>query len=337
VAVALAAAVVASPVPGEEKTGAAMERIDITNGKVVVGVLPPLGGRVIVLSAAGGENVLDSDPKYWSAPFPPATLDTPFKPWNGRIVWLGPQSGFWAQQDLKPALKKAKAVWPPDPFNESGRFDVVERAPERLRLKGAASPVTGIAFEHEYEITGERTVRLKTTATNARTTPVAWDIWPNTRVRPESFPYVELDPEEMLRLEGPRPDDPDAGLYPNTVREGWFSFAPGAKIESPRRRLWSKAYVRPARGLIACFTGKHLLLIRAPIVPKARLHPEQAFVELYRGAGKGATVLELEMHGPYQTLAPGAQASFEQTFELLDYDGEATPEAHVARLKQLPR
>ena len=78
-AVALVAMAAAAPAPGEEQAGAAMERIDIPNGKVTVGVLLPLGGRVVLLSAAGGENVLDSDPKYWSAPFPPATLDTPSK------------------------------------------------------------------------------------------------------------------------------------------------------------------------------------------------------------------------------------------------------------------
>jgi hypothetical protein len=97
-----------------------------------------------------------------------------------------------------------------------------------------------------------------------------------------------------------------------------------------------KAYLRPATGLIAYFLGKQLLLIRAPIVPRAKLHGEQAFIELYRGAGKGEdNVLELEMHGPYQTLAPGASMSFEQTFELLDYEGPETPEGHIARLEAL--
>ena len=94
--------------------------------------------------------------------------------------------------------------------------------------------------------------------------------------------------------------------------------------------------MRPAAGLIGYFLGKQLLLIRAPIVPRAKLHGEQTFIELYRGAGKGEDdILELEMHGPYETLAPGASMSFEQTFELLDYEGPETPEGHIARLKAL--
>jgi len=332
----LGLALAAGAARGEEKGGAGMELIEITNGTVVVGVIPPLGGRVVLLKKTGGENLLDSDPRLWRPPYPPPAIDTPFRPWNGRIVWVGPQTGFWSQQDLKADRKKQRAGWPPDPFNETGRFDVVERTATLLRLEGATSPVTGLALEHEYEITGERTVRMKTTATNGRTTPVSWDLWPNTRVRTEGFPYVLKDALQMLRMDGPRPDDPDVGMYPSEVRGGWLTLPPGRKPENGRKKLWAKAYLRPAKGVIAYFLGKELLLIRAPIVPKEALHGEQAFIELYRGAGKGEdNVLELEMHGPYQTLAPGASMSFEQTFELVDYTGPQTPEGHVAWLETL--
>jgi hypothetical protein len=319
----------------QERGGA--EPIEITNGQVVVGVMPSLGGRVVLLKTASGQNLLDSDPKLWKPPFPQPTVGTAFRPWNGRIVWVGPQAGFWSQQDLRPDLKKAGAQWPPDPFNEAGRFEVVERTPTLLRLKGGTSPVTGLAFEHEYEITGERTVRMRTTATNGRTTPVSWDLWPNTRARPEGHPYVELDPTQMLRMAGPRLDEPDLGAYPSEVRGGWFTLPPGRKPNSGKKKLWSKAYVRPARGLIAYFLGKQLLLIRAPLVPRAKLHGEQAFIEIYRGVDGKENLLELEMHGPFQTLAPGASMSFEQTFELVDYDGPATQEGHVAWLTELLR
>ena len=334
-AVGVLAAALAGVALGEEKGGAAIEMIELTNGTLVVGVIPPLGGRVVLLKAAGGENLLDSDPKRWKPPYPRPALGTPFQPWNGRIVWVGPQTGFWRQQDLRPELKQAHAGWPPDPFNETGRFEIVGRTPTLLKLKGATSPVTGLAFEHEYEITGERTVRMKTTATNGRATPVSWDLWPNTRVRPEGTPYVNLDPTEMLRLDGPRPDDADSGVYPNEVRGGWLTLAPGRKPGSGRKKLWAKAYVRPARGLIACFFGRQLLVIRAPVVPKGKLHGEQAFIEIYRGVVKKENVLELEMHGPYETLPPGASMSFEQTFEVLDYDGPQAPEGHLARLEAL--
>ncbi len=212
----------------------------------------------------------------------------------------------------------------------------MERTATLLRLKGATSPVTGLAFEHEYEITGERTVRMKTTATNGRTTPVSWDLWANTRVKTKGTPYVLTDPAQMLRMEGPRPDDEEVGAYPSEVRSGWLTLPPGHVPESGRKKLWAKAYVRPERGLIAYFLDEQLLVIRAPIVPRAKLHGEQAFVEIYRGAGKGDdNILELEMHGAYQTLPPGASMSFEQTFELVDYEGPDAREGHLARLAEL--
>ncbi len=92
---------------GQEKGGAGMDLIELTNGTVVVGVLPPLGGRVVLLKAAGGENLLDSDPSFWKPPYPQPAIGTPFRPWNGRIVWVGPQTGFWSQQDAESRPEEA--------------------------------------------------------------------------------------------------------------------------------------------------------------------------------------------------------------------------------------
>lgn len=330
----LAITVLGAP-PGPAAEGEKqMGLVEISNGTITVGVLPSLGGRVVSLRPAAGENLLDSDPKYWDAPYPKPALETPFAPWNGRIVWVGPQTGFWSQQELRPGLV---AGWPPDPFNETGRFEVAKRTPTRLQLKGEVSPVTGLAFEHEYEITGERTVRMKVTATNGRRKPVSWDLWPNTRVRPAGTAYVPLGAEPP-RVDGGQ--DAETGTYPHHVESGWVSIAPGARPTPPRQKLWVKLYLRPDRGLIAYFYGRYLLLIRATVVPKERLHPEQAFVELYRGAGPDPAddILELEMHGPYLKLEPGASMSFEQTFEVQDGVGpDATPAEHLARLAALPR
>jgi hypothetical protein len=287
------------------------------------------------VKAPGGENLLDADPKYWKGPYPLPSIETPFEPWNGRIVWAGPQSGFWSQQDLQPQRRAEHAVWPPDPFGETGRFEVLERTTQRVRLRGSVSPVTGLVLEHVYEIVGERTARFRTVATNGRPTPVSWDLWPNTRVRPEGFPYVAVDPARPPRQDGPASDDPDARPYPSETREGWLSLPPGRRPEAPQTRLWTKAYVCPARGFIAFFHRHELLLLQAAVVPPEELHPEQAFVEIYRGAGEGHDILELEMHGPYETLAPGASMTFEQVLELVPYEGPQTPEGHRAFLARL--
>jgi hypothetical protein len=339
IVVALTAACGGPPGPGREdpegKDRGAMELVEITNGTVVLGVLPPLGGRVVLLKAAGGANLLDSNPRYWTGPFPEPSLETPFAPWNGRIVWAGPQSGFWSQQALLPA--RAGDGWPPDPFNEAGRFAVVQRSPTRLRLRGEVSPVSGLRLEHDLEITGDRSVRMTVTGTNGRDEPISWDLWPNTRVPPGGFPYVPLDPAEPPRIDVPEPAATGPGAYPHEVLDGWLALPPGHDPEPSQGRLWAKAFVRPPRGVIAFFHQGQILLIRAAVVPVDALHSEQAFVEIYRGAAAGEEedILELEMHGAYETLAPGESMSFEQTFEVLDYAGEDTAAAHLTRLTEL--
>jgi hypothetical protein len=79
-----------------------------------------------------------------------------------------------------------------------------------------------------------------------------------------------------------------------------------------------------------------LLLVRAPLVPVERLHPEQAAVEIYRGASTEEDILELEMHSAYETLAPGSSLGFEQTFEIVELGSPAaTTAAHLAHLRAL--
>lgn len=318
----------------DAERGGSLDRIELTNGLITLGVLPSLGGRAVLLRAGDGPNLLDSDPRHWTPPFPEPSLDTPFRPWNGRILWVGPQSQFWSQQELRPSAKGAP--WPPDPFNEAGRFEVVERTDRRLQLRGRTSPVTGLAFEHEFEITAERTVRMRSVARNDRSTAVAWDLWPNTRVRAEGVPYVPLDPGQPPRFDGPPPGQTDAAACAHEIRQGWLTLPPEQQPTGSRQRLWTKAFVHPSKGLIACFIGRHLLLIRSELVPRDRIHPEQAFVELYRSAGK-EPILELEMHGAYQRIAPGERVSLEQTFEVLDVEGPTGPEAHLEHLKALVR
>ena len=108
---------------------------------------------------------------------------------------------------------------------------------------------------------------------------------------------------------------------------------------APEKERTSKAFLRPADGEIDYFRGHELLRKRTEGTSEARLHPEQALVEIYRAGAREAAddLLELEMHGPYETLAPRAVMSFEETWEVVDYPGPAEPEAHVSFLEGLPR
>jgi hypothetical protein len=326
-----------APLAPRPAVGGHDARIDLTKGDLVVSLMPSLGGRVVGLRAGGGPNLLLWDERWEKDAIPPAALETPFAPWNGRVMWAGPQTAWWADQDLSPERKAAKPPWPPDPFHETARYEILERAPARVVMKGPASPINGLELVETVEVVGPRKVRFVAVATNRRSTVVAWDLWPNTRVRPEGSPYVRLAPGSAPRIDGPH--EPTADTYPHRVIDGYLTLPPGIQPQPPATQLHVKVFVTPAEGEIAFFLGRQLLRLRADLVPQEKLHPEQTFIELYRAASadSASDILELEMHGPFVRLGPGESMRFEQTAEVLDYEGAQAPEKQVAFLKGLAK
>jgi len=305
----------------------------LSNPALTLGLVPGLGGRIVELRVEGGDNLLDSDPRSWQEPFPPADLRTPFEPWNGHTYWVGPQSEWWTQQDMDPERRSAKATWPPDPFHETARYQVRERSRSRARLESPPSPITGLRRKLEVELVGARRVRIRVTATNGRPTPVAWSFYSNTRVRPDGWAYVRLAPDGIKRIDGPR----DGSPYPHRVVRGFFVSPPGVKPGPAETPLTADAFLRPVEARIAYFRGHQLFLKRTETFSEVRLHPEETPVEIYRssGGGRDAALLELELHGPYEKLPPGQAMSFEETWDILDYPGTAEPEAHLDFLERL--
>src|SRR2546427_7217484 len=67
----------------------------LSSHALALGLVPGLGGRIVELRVDGGDNLLDSDPRFWKEPFAPADLRTPFEAWNGHTYLVGPQSAWW--------------------------------------------------------------------------------------------------------------------------------------------------------------------------------------------------------------------------------------------------
>jgi hypothetical protein len=305
----------------------------LSNAGLTLGIVPGLGGRIVELRTAGGENLLDADPRFWKEPFPPADLRTRFESWNGHTYWVGPQSAWWTQQQLDPDRLRAKATWPPDPFHETARYEVLDVSRSKARLESPLSPITGLRRELEVELIDARRVRVRVVATNGRTTPVAWSIYSNTRVRPDGWAYVRLAPNGISRIEGPR----DGSAYPHLVVRGFFASPPGVKAARAGTPLTADVFLRPAGPQIAYFRGHQVVLKRSESLSETRLHPEETLLEIYRSSGgpSDGPLLELEMHGPYETLQPGQAMSFEETWQIVDYRGAGDPEAHVDFLERL--
>src|SRR5687768_4685366 len=171
---------------------------------VEVGVAPRLSGRVVVFRREGGPNLLKWDPAFERQPeaeIPRLEPSYEFKPYHGHVVWVGPQSEWWADQDLDAGKRSAKAAWPPDPWGEVAPFTVMLRTPRRLVLAGQSSPVTGLSLTKDVEILRGGRVKVSVTAKNIRDRPVSRDLWSNTRIPGGGTAFVAVGPGGRIKVE----------------------------------------------------------------------------------------------------------------------------------------
>ena len=87
---------------------------------------------------------------------------------------------------------------------------------------------------------------------------------------------------------------------------------------------------------IASPVASHLK--RFPVVEDARLSKGQSNVEVYYNLDTGkanSNEIELENHGPFQTLPPGGTMEMNESLTVAEYTGEPTPAAHIAFLNAL--
>jgi hypothetical protein len=289
----------------------------LENDKIEIGIFPELAGSALVLRRPGGANFLYVHPEdwlEWDSVIPDPKEVGKWTDFFGHIIWLGPQSDFWNQQDVFPELHGN--AWPPDPSLVYGSCRILEQTPDKLVLEGPGSPYTGIRLTKTYQLK-ESGVEMEVIATNISERTLKWDIWSNTRV-PTCFPFlVPVENSDHARI-----DTGDPELIAWSADSGYFSFdlTPG---ETPAK---AKAYVTASKPWIAAFSGDTVFLKSFDSVDPAQVHPEQALVEIYynKTAEKGAGFLELEAHGPYTSLKPGESMTFHETWTLLPYTGDAS-------------
>lgn len=311
------------------------------NEGIVVGILPQVGGRVLLLRRPGGRNVLLAYPDTWGEPAHERPEPTPYpdmqpKPYGGHITWVGPQEQWWRHQDLNLDYRQRGSSWPPDPYLTHGSYEVVERSETYAKLIGPKSPLTGVQLTKEITVKSDGTVTHRVTARNIRQTPVAWDIWSNTRMSPRTMCYVPVDSEKAVRWTNFPTGRRGTGPLPHEVVDGFFTFDVARAFPRRRWKASDKAFLRATEGVIAGFSGSDVFLKRTPVVPEADLHPSVAFVEIFqwveRNSDEGLT--ELEFHSVHRTLQPGESMSFEETWQVLPYDGARTAQDHVRFLTQ---
>ncbi|HCE44527.1 MAG TPA: hypothetical protein DET40_13350 [Lentisphaeria bacterium] len=291
----------------------------LKNQEIVLGILPDVGGHIVLLRSVDGKNILQTDPKLWSAPAPMFSVEKPpFLGYNGHIYWLGPQKGWWSQQDLNADKKKQNATWPPDPYLTLAKYEIVAQTADSVKLKSPASPVSGLQMLKEFSIKGNK-VFLKVTATNIRDSEVSWDIWSNTRLPGNANVYVPASKEGgVIKIEFTAWTPDKDRVLPYDITDGFLHHDAGMLAADKEHVFTSKTYMYPSAPCIAAFCNGYLFIKKSELVPKNKIHPDQAFVEIYKLTGNiQGTLSELEMHGAYSAVKPGESVSFEENWELI--------------------
>lgn len=311
---------------------------------IEVGVLTDVGGRIVLMRRPGEENVLLSDPSRWSEPeserpSPEILHTTPhfWKPYNGHVTWLSPQSEWYDHQDAFP--RKKGHHWPPDPYLLTRPYSTIESSETHLILQSPDSPISGVRLTKRIEIAEDGTVRLTTAAKNIRDKAVAWSLWSNTRVPSTAAVYV---PDiYSLKIETTTKNMPESQPFQYDFLDRFFALDRRLiSFPAPYTRSSGKAFLRSEKSMIAAFIGKECLVKRFPYVESDKIHPEHAAIEIYCAVAKdkvNKNFIELENHGAYTQLQPGQSMSMKESFSLSKYRGESTHKDRIAFLQKLQR
>jgi len=307
----------------------------IGNGHVQVGILVEVGGTIVSLRYKNGENILESDSTLWNEPMadrPLVNANPVWKAYNGHTVWLGPQSDWWAQQDVNPELKKTKSNWPPDPWLGYANYKILQHTDSSLIIESPASPVSGVSVTKNISISHTGKVSIIVSLKNTGNKPVSWDIWMNTRMNGMDKAYVPISKNDDVRMDGGSPKTAVA----TRIADGYFTFKP-ARPEKEVAVLYSKAFIYPSKPFIAGFTKNYMLLIQFEKHNKSAIHPNQALVELYNSVAidPKQDLLELEYHSPYKTLQPGEIMQAWETWEVHTYSGSDDQQQHIEFLNTI--
>lgn len=287
----------------------------LVGGGLEVGVTAGCGGRTVLLRAAGGENLLHAHPEKWAEQAANTVMPASDAPWAqdaGQVVWLGPQSRFWADQSVSDKSEVSTRGWPPDPFLTLAPYEEIEHTQSRLVLRSPHSPVSQITLTKSWTTLADGRVRFEAEAKNTGVRAVRKGLWFNLRALSSARVYVPVASVEKVRRTG------DAGV-PVRYVDGFVEI--GLPCLNPgQERADEKFFIEPLRGMIAAAVpGGFVVLEFTPTAPD-KLAEGQAPVEIYRLAERnGPGLLELEQHGPECELSPGDTMRHAETWRFLPW------------------
>lgn len=286
---------------------------------------PSFGGRVTAFGLDGHRSIVKFDADLAAeVPEPPVSPAHSAAPYLGATLWAGPQSDWWNHQTAYPEL--AGAGWPPDPY-----ISLTEVAMSidgtRVTMVGPESPVSGLEQRKVFSMSDSGCLTLTAEAKNMRDEPVAWDLWSVIRVQPDAWVFAPVAGEGDVRYTPPNSPEFQP---PHLGYQDGLTFADPSLdgVTAPRRE--GKAFVTPSEGWMAGFVDGQVFLVTFDRLPTGDIHPEQGQVEFYftQAPDDAATsLIEMETHAAYRTLAPGETMQAVQHWSAAPYDGDMTADA----------
>ncbi len=313
--------------------------IILKNDRIELGILPEVGGRIVLLRLPGYDNILKADENQWLSSDklkPKITPFTGFEAFDGHITWVSPQKEWWIHQSLNESRRKAKADWPPDPYLIYGKNKVISQTDTSLVLKGIDSPISNLRIDKTISISKDGKVTVTSEAENISDKNICWDLWMLTRLHGFANAFVPFSEAGFIDLVKKNTETLEATPY--EIIDGFLTLNPSTPKHNKREQT-QEFHIYPSSNFIVGFDKNQMLLIEFEMLKKEKVHPNHGLVELYSHVNKDGTdsLLELEVHGEYKCFAPGEKVSLTETWKLSSYKGIDDKNAQIEFLRKYIR
>jgi len=304
--------------------------ITLSNGTVEIKILPAVGGTLVHASLAGQENILNSDSAQWNespAERPSMDPSEPFKAYNGMTVWLSPQSEWWVKQDQYPELRENRSQWPPDPYLTCSAYQIITDKKDEITIESPQSPNTHVQLIKNFRLDGNK-IYITAIARNISDDTIRWGLWFNTRMNGWDKVMVPADSSDLIKTQ--YMSYPDLYLPEFKYTDGYFSYK-AVEPAAGQKAYKSKSFISVDNPVIIGNKAGQWLIIRSEKIDRRLVHPDQGRIEIYveNSSDKANDLQELEMHFPYEKIAPGGSISATEIWEIIPDLGDQSNQLKV--------
>ncbi len=315
------------------------QTLSLRNGLIDIQIAPALGGRVVQCSLGGHDYLWDNPDLAGKVP-PPSGLGAQgeWLNYGGDKLWPAPQG--WDGPDQWPG--------PPDAILDGSPYQATLLAglgPRvSVKLVSRKDPYTGIQFTRTITVPdGSSRVLFHATMTNVDTRPRRWGIWSVTQLDASSRSgegyntryrgYVPLNPHSHF-------PQGYTVLFGDKDNPQFASDSDHHLLSIHYERIVGKVGLDSNAGWVANVDGTSgYVFVQAFHYLNGRDYPDGSSVEYWtNGLGKiyawrkeiemspspseNPYVIETELLGPFESLQPGQNASFDYEWRLARIGGD---------------